>query len=889
MLRVNNKPCIRDLANKSFKASKTRNIIAIMAIALTTILFTAIFTIGLSMNEAFQQSNFRQVGGFSHGGFKYLTEEQFLKLREDPLIKEWGVGRILGFASNEELRKNHVEVRYENPNDAHWMYLDPIEGRLPKEGTNEAATDLEILNLLGVEPKIGAEFTVMINVCGKPTKQTFTLCGWWNKDPIVVANHIVIPESRVNSVLDELEISIPTEEKLYGSWVLNVMFKSSRNIEKNLNTILTNHGYQSEDNTKPNFISFGVNWGYTNSQLSKNADPMTVIAVIVLLFLIIFTGYLIIYNVFQISVVNDIKYYGLLKTIGTTGKQIKSILRRQALMLCAVGIPIGCLLGWFIGAKLSPMIMSRLNGLVADTVSVSPMIFLGSGVFSIFTVLLSCAKPGQMAAKISPVEAVRWTEGSSNKKKEKKGSNNISVPKMAWDNLWRSKTKTIITILSLTLAVVLLQMTTIFTNGFDMDKYLQDKAVCDFILADGGYFNNNVTNWGSGKGVLPEEVIADINKHGGIADGGKIYGQLDVIQQFAPEEWVRQMMLRYGNLEENVNYQLSNTDHTPDGRVRFGVDTYGMEPFILDKLTVLEGDLSKLYEPDSRAIAAVYLADEYGKAKANSHWAKVGDTVTLRVPEKWEYYDPQTGEVHENPEDFGERGYMARPSVYHDETFTVEALVLIPHNISYRYSGADQFVMNAETFREITGKSDVMLYAFDTEDNALNDMEKFLHDYTEKQNPRYGYESKQSYVDEFESFRSMFLIIGGLLSFIVGLVGILNFINAILTSILTRKREFAMLQSIGMTGKQLKIMLILEGILYALGSVIFVIIFSLVCGPIMASVLEKMFWFFSYKPTFVPVLIVAPIFIILGCLVPLFVYHRVSKQTIVERLRESES
>ncbi len=84
MLRVSNKACIRELAHKSFRAAKTRNLIAAMAIALTTILFTSLFTVSLSMNEAFQQSNFRQVGGYDHGGFKYLTEEQF-----------WSCGRIL--------------------------------------------------------------------------------------------------------------------------------------------------------------------------------------------------------------------------------------------------------------------------------------------------------------------------------------------------------------------------------------------------------------------------------------------------------------------------------------------------------------------------------------------------------------------------------------------------------------------------------------------------------------------------------------------------------------------------------------------------------------------------------------------------------------------------
>ena len=388
---------------------------------------------------------------------------------------------------------------------------------------------------------------------------------------------------------------------------------------------------------------------------------------------------------------------------------------------------------------------------------------------------------------------------------------------------------------------------------------------------------------------MPEEVIAEISSQDGITDAGCVYGQLDRIQQFVPEEWVRQNMLYWGNSEEMVNHTLSHTEHTSDGRVMDGVQTYGMEPFALDKLTVVDGDLSKLYEPGSRAIAAVYMADDYGKLQSNSHWAKLGDTVTLRVPEKWEYYNPETGEVHEDPADFGEQGYMGRPSIYHDETFTVEARVLVPSTMCYRYYGSDEFVLNSETFKEITRKSDVMLYAFDTEDNAEASMEEFLHEYTGNQNPRYGYESKKSYVDEFESMCSMFLIVGGLLSFIVGMVGVLNFVNAILTGILTRKRELAMLQSIGMTGRQLKSMLVTEGLLYAFGSVMFAFVFSLAVGPLVALVLEKMFWFFTYKPTFIPVLIVAPIFALVGCVVPLMVYYSVSKQTVVERLRESES
>ena len=83
-------------ACKSLRANRTRNLIAVLAIALTTVLFTSLFTIAMSINEGIQQNNFRQVGGFSHGGFKYLTEEQFDELKDDPLIDQWGLRRFLG-------------------------------------------------------------------------------------------------------------------------------------------------------------------------------------------------------------------------------------------------------------------------------------------------------------------------------------------------------------------------------------------------------------------------------------------------------------------------------------------------------------------------------------------------------------------------------------------------------------------------------------------------------------------------------------------------------------------------------------------------------------------------------------------------------------------------
>ena len=229
-MKVKNRRCIRTLSFRQLKASKSRNLIAVFAIALTTLLFTSLFTIALSINDGFQQSNFRQCGGWNHGSFKYLTEEQFDQIKTDSLIQEWGLRRFVGMPDEIPFNKSHVEVGYSDATQAHWMYCDPIEGALPQEGTNHAATDIRVLELLGVEPELGAQFTVTFPVDGHTTTQTFTLCGWWEYDEAVVANHILIPLSRAQQIYDEVGL-IPGQAKdgMTGSWNLDVMFKNPLN------------------------------------------------------------------------------------------------------------------------------------------------------------------------------------------------------------------------------------------------------------------------------------------------------------------------------------------------------------------------------------------------------------------------------------------------------------------------------------------------------------------------------------------------------------------------------------------------------------------------------------------------------------------------------------
>ena len=668
-MNVSNRGCIRRLSLRSLLANRTRNLVAVLAIALTAVLFTSLFTIALSINEGIQQNNFRQAGGWAHGSFKYLTKKQFEDLKDDPLIDQWGLRRFVGMPTDVPFNKSHVEIGYSDANQAHWSYCDPVEGRLPREGTDQAATDTHVLELLGVEPELGAKFTVTFDVDGHETTQTFTLCGWWEYDEAIVANHILIPESRADAILAEVGVTPPGSDGMTGSWNLDVMLKSgARSIASDLEKILANHGYQSET-AGEDHISIGINWGYTGAQLSDKLDPAVVAIIVGVLALILLTGYLIIYNVFQISVAGDIRFYGLLKTIGTTPRQLRRIIRTQALLLSLIGIPVGLLLGWLLGGVLTPIIVAQLDGVTA-VVSVSPLLFAGAALFALVTVLISCRRPGRLAGKVSLVEAVRYTEGKALKRKTRRNGKGVSLLSMAWANLGRSRGKTFLTVLSLTLAVVLLTLTVTLTSGFDMDKYVSNFIASDFILADAGQFQTGGDGFNDEMAV-PEEIIAAVDAQGGITASGRVYGKTAPALEFVTEDYYRSMWGRW-NTQEQLDSMIAFMDRTEDGLLADRVQLYGMEPFALDHLTVLEGDLSKLNDLDGNWIAAVYSEDDYGNPEMNSPWVRLGDTVTIRYVEEFEYYNPVTGEIYGSWENVPENVAFAERAVkYRDVDYTV--------------------------------------------------------------------------------------------------------------------------------------------------------------------------------------------------------------------------
>lgn len=882
-MNVKNRKCIRHLSYRFLWASRKRNIIAIAAIILTTLLFTSLFTVVMSINSSYEAYTFRQIGGYCHGTFKEVSEEQIRAIAGHPKVKAVGERTVIGTISSGAFAKVPAEVSFMDENCTTWSYAQPDTGHMP-QGENEITMDTGALALLGIEPKLGTEITLNYTVTDKrqtayEKTDTFTLVGWWEYDDISPVHFINISREYADAV--EAEGMAEGMEEFRTD--LNVMLASAIDIRGQMEQVDLDLGYTWENSGEENHVRIGVNWGYTTAQMSESMDAATLLGIIAFLALVIFTGYLIIYNIFQISVTGDIRFYGLLKTIGVTPKQLRRIIRQQALLLCIVGIPVGLLLGYAVGILLMPVVMAQTTfGAGVTTISTSPLIFLASALFALTTVLLSCFRPGRIAAKVSPVEAVKYTEVTQTKKTHRQ-TRGAKVHQMAFANLGRSKSKTILVVISLGLSVVLLNVLVTFTSGFDMEKYLEKMSCADFIVSSTDYFRSarNIDSY------ISRDMIEQIELNTSQTISGCGY----TLSGYEPTGWIPEEVIRR-ELSQFLSGEALETSLSIYARRGELIGAYaqieGLDDPLFEKLTVIDGDIDALFSGNN-VIALVVDEDDYGNVMDLEDYPPLGATQTITYIEEAYYIDNRTGEkCDENtPEEFLEY-HIAKG---HDVDYTICAYVTVPQSMSYRYYTMGYcFILPVDRLERDSRQAKLPLfYLFDTPDIAAEQTaENYLADLTGGDLSGLMYESKSTIRAEFENFRKMFLLLGGLLCAIIGVVGILNFFNAVMTGILSRRREFAVLQSVGMTARQLKSMLVYEGLFYALSASFAALLLSLLMNPLIGNVLENMFWFFTANFTILPVLLAIPIFALLGWLIPSVMYGQTAKQSVVERLREAE-
>ncbi len=836
MIRVDNKKTIKHVADTSFRADKMRNLFAVIAIALTTVLFTSIFTVTGSLMSALEESTMRQVGTSAHGGFKYLTVEQYENLKNHPDIKEISYSVVLATAENAELAKRPTEIRYANDALAAEMKFSmPTTGRLP-EADDEIATDTLVLERLGVSARLGEYVTLKYSVCGVEYTETFKLVGFWEGDILMNASQVWLNRSYVERILSGYDMS---DNPLIGSIDAAFNFADSWNIESKILNVITDSGYDVNE------IAYGVNWAYEGG---TSADPQTVVGVIALLLTIIFCGYLMISNVFLISVAKDVRFYGLLKTIGTTGKQIRVLIRRQALLISFIGIPIGLLLGCIVGGMLTPYILGILD---VNTVKVTLhlWVFIFSAVFTLITIFISIQKALKLAAKVSPIEALHANDVSGSIKKNRKRSGKIGLWKMAAENVGRNRKKAILVTVSLSLGLIILNGAYSLANSFDMNKYLSDKISHDFVVGDASCFN--VFFDYTDQDTLSDDFMAELSRHNGIESIEKVFFTEKACA--LDDHWddmVRQANEAFGLSGEYLTYMQETIE---SGTAIYHV--YGIDDPIWEDFTVYEGeiDLEKLHSGDYVVVSPF---DTEGKLSAYH----VGDTIQV----------------------FGKNG--------EGRTCEIIAIAKIPYNISIQHSHPVpiNIYLPSDVFLDQVEQKCPMLVTLDITDSEIDSMEDFLANYCEVQDPNMQYVSRASFAAEYENTQRTYKMVGSVVSALLAFIGIANFANTSITSIMARKRELAMLQSIGMTVKQQRIMLMLEGMVYTALTAVFTWTVGIGIESFALTMITNGGRYYTLKFTVVPSVVCMPVLFLISVVIPVLCQRYVNGKSVVERMREAE-
>ena len=599
-----------------------------------------------------------------------------------------------------------------------------------------------------------------------------------------------------------------------------------------------------------------------------------------------FCGYLLIYNVFEIAVTNDIRQYGLLRTVGTTSRQIRRLVNRQALYLFLIGTPFGLLFGTLLGRSILP---AALQIFAVDysggNIEVGTLpylgIIVGAILFSGLTVYISTRKAVKKASRVSPIEAIRYVDQDAVSIKRKKTASGSVIPRLAKANLQRNKRRTVFIVISLTLSIVFLNSVFIFSSSFDEDVYIENQTRSDFRV----YSPVIQAAWGDNFGhdsAVPEKAVEEIKEQPGVTNEAYLYRNTFEDDHISCD-WGTPYVVDNTNKEqrmlpEHLNlgvYRTENGGHTvgltadnhPLGNV------FGFSENFFDRLDIIEGetDLSvlknKLWNGNNVILMGEY--DDHGNfAGAESAFyfgLSVGDTI----------------QFYENGTPTKEFTIIAKAAATDgDVTVTGGG-----SNIAQIIEGPRIF-MAENKFKEIYETPTLYGFLFDVEEQYQQEMETYL-----AQDTDVAYTSILTMKATVSGVKNVVLLIGGMIGAVFALVGLINFINLVMTNIITRRHEFATMQSIGMTNRQLRKMMISESFSYVLLAGIVGTLAAAVLGiTLVRSFVEisPSSIMMTFQMTLLPALIMLILFLALAFIVPVVALRLFNNRSVVERLRVNE-
>ncbi|MDO5294737.1 MAG: ABC transporter permease [bacterium] len=802
---------ITNIALNNNKKNKTRSILVICAIVLTTTLLTIISIFASGMIKM-QKENAADTYGSYYGIFLSLTDKQLSEVQRRAELSKIGIMTSAGIIEGNEkggFVSTDETVRELLPYNQEYLLE---EGNYPIDENDIAASsaffkaqgysNVQIGDIVSVEYRA--------DMSEKYAPKEFKVSGiLQNKDSYKTdASYIVFCS---NEFYDN---EFSKSDRRY-----NAYFSLDESIDVSMNNI------------EPILVSIAEKCGIEKNNLIVNdyyliwtLDPSyEVIGVGAALALgIVLFSVVIIYNIFQVGIVQKIQEYGKIKALGAKRKQMRALIFMEGMILALIAIPIGLLLGYFVAKGSFHWLVAQSNTLAGGHERAAVQLFslpmlLLSALISMITVVVALRKPMKIVANISAVEATRYHENSSGKfQGVRKGRKELNVFLLALANVSGNKKRTLGTIMTMGLSCVLFVVIANCVGNIDTEyearkgiNHGQFELKLQYSMDDEAYPENNLDSILK-KNPLNEQLLADIKKIKGVTD--VITRDIVVAERNGIKQAVT--ILNREDFEElRSESDLGNMDY--DEAVKSGSIFCGWSMWM---------------ESDGYAIDQPVDFSLYNGSETINYQGKIA-------------------------------GSFGSAATYW----------IMPEGVYHKLNDKQQSIGTIYVDCE---ESDVS--------NVEADLKTLLKDIANV--------NFKTYHDELETseFASRMMKMGSYLFMaIVGLIGFMNLANTMIISITTKKQEYGVLQTIGMTNKQLNLSLQIQGLLFTLGTISIALIAGLPVGHMLFMYAKKnaIFGMNEYHIPFVPIMVMILVIALLQLILSYILSHNLKKESLVERIR----
>lgn len=826
MLANNNGGIITRMAKRSLKSNRRKNLFMIVAILLATFMLFSIFTVGSTFFEMQRLQSLHMKGSdydaYIYGGF---TEEQREICRKNTAVSAVGVTGFAAWAEETEwddtLHTTFIWSDEEDWNTLERPAMEWVRGSYPQK-ENEVMASKDALEDCGLgDLEIGDSFSITYtNNLGTYTK-TFTISGMWEGYGDTEIFYVS------KSFFDQSGFTLEDP----GRGFLWIKFKSRLVSEKT----------QRE-------LEESLNLEKKQRYLITSETETSVQILLGLIGLILITclsAYLLIYNILYLSVSGNVRYYGLLRTVGMTGRQIHQLLQRQMLLVGGIGIGGGLLLGTAVSFFLIPGVVKML-GIREKNISVAfhPAIFFVSILVAALTIYLGSRKPAKMATAVSPVEALGYHVLSTKRNSHKTGRGSL-LWRMAGEQLTKDKKKTGIVVLSLaaSLSVFLCLVTLIESQG--ARTIVSNYMDADLMIQNDTMQKEERSDW---KQLLTPDFLEQVGDKA--RESHVMYNERIVVPpepDFA-DLWMREMCEVW-----------------------------------------MVGDPKEIYE-DYQAHPEKYDSCLVGIDKSTFEY--LNSTMESPVDEE-DFLNGRCGILHRNGLDFDMEKLEGKSVNFYlpgrEETrYQIPIAGLVDDNF-YALNGEMTLIVSDTFLKGIVEEPYAyrvsIQYEREYDEAVETEIKNLMKESSFSKDFSYG--SKLESMKEVEKMQGNMMGVGIGIALILAFIGIMNYINTVSGNIQSRQVELATMESIGMTGRQVKTLLVREGILFAGMSLLLTATVGLGITYVIYQSMNYMEIAFAVPalPILGMVLFIAAVCV----LIPLIAYRVLTgKKTVVERIQRVE-